>query len=64
MASYTRDLKKYLKANGCWFHRQGNGDHEIWESPHSGRRFQVDSKIVSRHTANEVCKQAGLEKAF
>jgi hypothetical protein len=44
--------------------RQGHGDHEIWCSPKTHRNFPVDSKIKSRHTANGVLKQAGLEKAF
>ncbi len=33
-------------------------------SPISGRRFVVDGKILSRHMANGVLKQAGLDKQF
>jgi hypothetical protein len=33
-------------------------------APISGKRFPVDSDIKSRHTANEVLKQAGLGKEF
>lgn len=44
--------------------RQGKGDHEIWYSPITDRRFPIDNKIRSRHTANAVLKQAGLPKAF
>jgi len=57
-------LKKILRTNRCHFERQGKGDHEIWYSPISGKRFPVDSNIKSRHTANEVLKQAGLDKEF
>ena len=64
MASYTGALKKILSENGCKFERQGKGDHEIWYSPISGKRFPVDSNIKSRHTANAVLKQAGLTKQF
>ena len=64
MANYTRDLKKRLRAAGCVFERPGKGDHEIWYSPLTDRRFPVDSAIKSRHTANAVLKQAGLDKAF
>ena len=53
-----------LGENGCYFERPGKGDHEIWFSPISKRRFPVDSKIKSRHTANAVLKQAGLLKKF
>ncbi|WP_295434761.1 type II toxin-antitoxin system HicA family toxin [uncultured Thiodictyon sp.] len=62
--SYTPELVRQLKAAGCSLVRRGKGDHDIWESPISGRRFPVDSKIVSRHTANAVLKQAGLARAF
>ncbi len=64
MADFAPDLKKMLKNGDCDFVRQGRGDHEIWQSPHTNRRFSVPTKIRSRHTANEILKQAGLEKAF
>jgi len=63
-ASFTPDLKKLLSEAGCYFVRQGRGDHEIWYSPITERNFVVDSSIKSRHTANAVLKQAGLDKAF
>jgi len=62
--NYTPDLKKIIKKAGCAFERKGKGDHEIWYSPISGKRFPVDNKIKSRHTANGVLKQAGLGKRF
>ena len=64
MGGFTGPLKKLLSENGCVFERQGKGDHEIWHSPISGKRFPVDSNIKSRHTANAVLKQAGLQKQF
>jgi hypothetical protein len=64
VANFSRDLKKMLREQGCRFHRQGKGDHEIWYSPTSDQYFTVDSSIKSRHTANAVLKQAGLKKAF
>jgi hypothetical protein len=39
MVDYAPALKKLLKENGCWFDRQGKGDHEIWYSPHTNRKF-------------------------
>nr|WP_267313633.1 type II toxin-antitoxin system HicA family toxin [Nostoc sphaeroides] len=53
-----------LSAVGCYFERQGKGDHEIWYSPITDRWFVVDGIIKSRHTANGVLKQAGIPKAF
>ena len=64
MADFSKDVKRILRENGCEFVRQGNGDHEMWKSPHSGNSFPVDAKILSRHTANGIMKQAGLPKAF
>ncbi|MBW4634349.1 MAG: type II toxin-antitoxin system HicA family toxin [Iphinoe sp. HA4291-MV1] len=63
-SSLTPELKKILQEANCYFERQGKGDHEIWYSPITNRRFVVDSFIKSRHTANAVLKQAGLPKAF
>ena len=60
-SSFTPELKKLLL---CYFERHGKGDHEIWYSPITERRFVVDNAIKSRHTANAVLKQAGLVKAF
>lgn len=62
--SFTPELKKRLVAANCYFERAGKGDHEIWYSPITERRFVVDNEIKSRHTANAVLKQAGLVKAF
>ncbi len=64
MASWTASVKAPLTVGGCWFERQGKGDHEIWFSPITNRRFPVDNKILSRHTANEIMKQAGLAHRF
>jgi hypothetical protein len=64
VAGYTRELKKKLSTAGCTFHSPGKGDHENWYSPITKIKFTVDANIKSRHTANAVLKQAGLEKAF
>jgi hypothetical protein len=64
MADYERLVRDYLKQHGCRFERQGKGDHEIWWSPITNRHITVDTRIKSRHTANEVLKQAGVGKKF
>jgi len=63
-ANFAPDLIALLRANGCVFVRHGKGDHDIWFSPITGRRFVVDGDIRSKHTANGVLKQAGLPKHF
>lgn len=64
MASFTRDVKRILKDAGCYYVRPAKGDHEWWYSPLTSYHFVVDSDIKSRHTANQVMKQAGLPKQF
>jgi predicted RNA binding protein YcfA (HicA-like mRNA interferase family) len=64
MADYYRDLVKILRAHGYMLVRTGKGSHEIWYSPASKRQVTVPRSTKSRHTANVVLKQAGLEKAF
>jgi len=64
MSDYAPEVKRILQDNGCRFERQGRGDHEIWYSPITNRRFPIDKKIKSRHTANEILKQAGFNKEF
>jgi predicted RNA binding protein YcfA (HicA-like mRNA interferase family) len=57
------DLVKLLLAAGCERLPGGKGSHEKWRSPISSHTFIVP-RSKSRHTANEVLKQAGLPKAF
>lgn len=64
MTDYGDEVRRILRDNGCYFHRQAKGSHEFWCSPITGRYFSVPYKIRSRHTANEILKQAGLQKAF
>lgn len=61
---FYRQIVEALKSAGCKFQRQGKGDHEIWYSPITGRTFTVDKGTLSRHTANAVMKQAGIDLHF
>ena len=62
MAEYEKKVRDLLRRNGCSFVRRGKGDHDIWYSPVTKRSVTVDSKIKSRHTANEILKQCGIEE--
>lgn len=64
MADYYKDLTGILRAAGCWKVREGKGSHEIWCSPINNQTFSVPRTSKSRHTANEVLRQAGLAKEF
>jgi hypothetical protein len=61
---FYREIVEALKAAGCQYRRPGKGDHEIWYSPITDRTLTVDKGSLSRHTANAVMKQAGLDKRF
>lgn len=64
MAGYTRLVKDMLRKHGCEFLRQGKGDHEVWWNPTTEQKFDVDSDIKSRHTANQIMKQADIDHKF
>lgn len=64
MAEYEKKVRDVLLENGCHFVRRGKGDHDIWYSPLTGRTFPVDSKIKSRHMANVILKQSGIDYHF
>lgn len=64
MAEYEKKVRDLLRANGCYFVRPGKGDHEIWFSPITGLNITVDGKIKSRHTANAILKQSGIDHHF
>lgn len=61
---FFRAITDVLRAHGCRFVKKGNGDHEIWWSPINNRTFPVDHGCMSRHTANAVMKQAGIDHKF
>jgi hypothetical protein len=52
-----------LRENGCSLKRQGN-KHEVWFSPITNYSFTVPRNLKSRHTANDILKQAGIDFKF
>lgn len=64
MAEYEKAVRDKLARSGCTFVRHGKGDHDIWYSPITGQTFAVDGKIKSRHTANAIMKQSGVNHRF
>jgi hypothetical protein len=61
---YTARVKALLREHGCEFVRPGKGDHEVWYCPNATRPVIVDGKIMSRHSANDVLKQAKIKAKF
>jgi len=64
MAEYEKVVRRVLRKNGCSFVRHGKGDHDIWFSPITNNSFPVDGKIKSRHVANIIMRQSGIEHRF
>ena len=64
MAEYEKKVRAVLKDNGCHFVRRGKGDHDIWHNPATKKTFPVDTKIKSRHMANCIMKEAGIDHKF
>lgn len=64
MAEYEKRVRDILTENSCTFCRRGKGNHDIWYSPLTCRHVTVDGKIKSRHTANAVLKQCGIDHKF
>ncbi len=62
--NFTPRVKAFLREHGCVFVRQGKGDHEIWSSPISGRRFMVDNHIRSRHWGEPHAQAGGPAQAL
>ena len=62
MADLYRDLVAVLRAHGCYRVRSGKCSHEIWFSPVNRCHVTVPRTTKSRHTANDVLKQAGIPK--
>jgi predicted RNA binding protein YcfA (HicA-like mRNA interferase family) len=61
---YGKEVREKLKEAGWTFLRHGKGDHDVWHNPRTGQRVTVPVKLLSRHTANDILKEAGLPKAF
>lgn len=60
---FYRELVKILMAAGFTQVEGGKGSHERWYNSETGKSVTVP-RSKSRHTANEVLKQAGLQKVF
>lgn len=63
MNGYEKLVKAQLLKHGCKLVRTGKGSHEIWLCP-NGISVTVNHLCKSRHTANSIMKQAGIDYKF
>jgi len=62
MSIKRQELIKYFKENGYYFLREG-GKHSIYTN--NIKTIPIKRhRIIDRITANELCKQAGLNPKF
>jgi hypothetical protein len=61
-SGFYLQLRKILLQHECRLIRQGKGSHEFWQSPINGRCFPVAITVNTRHTANAILKQAGIDQ--
>ncbi|MDR0527069.1 MAG: type II toxin-antitoxin system HicA family toxin [Spirochaetaceae bacterium] len=64
MAEYEKKVRELLKQHGFTFHHHGKGDHDVWFNEAINVKVTVDGKIKSRHTANQIMKDAGISHHF
>lgn len=58
----SKDLIKLLKDNGCTFVRFGKGDHQVWYSPITGKKFSIahPKKQIPIGTLKSIKRMAGI----
>ncbi|GAB1077505.1 MULTISPECIES: type II toxin-antitoxin system HicA family toxin [Shewanella] len=58
----SKDLISLLRENGCEFVRHGKGDHQIWFSPKTGKKFSVPhpKKQMPIGTLKSIKRAAGI----
>jgi predicted RNA binding protein YcfA (HicA-like mRNA interferase family) len=59
---FYNQLVDIMREHGCWRVDGGKGSHEKWRSPINGRTTTVPTSCKSRHTANAVLKQLGIDE--
>ncbi|MCL2057355.1 MAG: type II toxin-antitoxin system HicA family toxin [Oscillospiraceae bacterium] len=64
MAEFEKKVRELLGKSGFAFIRHGKGSHDIWMNHSSKISVSVPSKIKSRHTANEILKDAKINSRF
>lgn len=62
MNGYYQQIIEALRKQGFLLVRKGKGSHEVWGK--NGKNTTVPFNCPSRHTANEIMKQAGIAHRF
>lgn len=63
MNGYYEQVVALLREAGWRHFRAGKGSHEIWRNA-AGETLTVPYNCKSRHTANDILKDAGIPRRF
>lgn len=61
---FYADVRRLLMDAGFAHLRNAKGSHELWLQAATGTTVLVPRNLMSRHTANAILKDAGIEKKF
>jgi len=65
MANYGNDVRRLLSGDGyVKLQKRGKGSHSMWYSDVKNITVTVKDKIKSRHSANEILKDAKIDCKF
>ena len=59
---YYSQVVDAIRKHGFTRIRQGKGSHEIWSRAGAGNKVSIPRKLRSRHTANQILKDAGCDE--
>lgn len=62
MNGYEKLVKDILKKHGFWDNGTGKGSHQVWTN--GKLKVAVNYACKSRHTANRILKDAGIDHRF
>ncbi len=61
---FYKEVCKLIAAAGFSYSENAKGSHEKWRNENSGKTLIIPRKIKSRHTANGILKDAGIQNKF
>lgn len=58
----SKEIIALLKVHGCYFIRHGKGDHQIWYSPTTCKKFTVPhpKRNLPKGTIHSIKRAAGI----
>jgi predicted RNA binding protein YcfA (HicA-like mRNA interferase family) len=64
MNGYFKQLCEVLTKNGWAYYGPGKGSHQKWRKSGISHSVLVPFNCYSRHTANAVLREAGIDHKF